>query len=341
VLRTLALLLTFPGLATGASPASPARELLRSWPGVTDAELAAADGGQVVVRMLDTPHRKEVAALSLLRLRPTRGRVLDRFVDLEGFRQAEENLAGLGRLSDPPAAADLARVGVEAEELRTLARCRPGECGFKLPASAMARLQRALEGPSVDAAARAAAEQRALLAEWAQAYLERGDESLPDYEDRPRPVSATARAREVLARAPRLAEAVPELDAHLRHFPEGPHLDGMRELLFWSQETFWRRKVLSLGHLLAYEPAEARPPQVWRVARQLFARNYFEAVLHVMVFVETAEGGGYLAGLLRFETDHKGGGFNFVERALVHRLARRRLEKQQRAWQQLLEAGGR
>jgi hypothetical protein len=323
---------------SGAAPVSPAAELLHAWPGVTAADLAAADEGQVVVRMLDTPHRKEVAALSLMRVRASRSRVLQRFLDLDGFKQAEEHLADVGRLGDPPAPADLARLGVEADELKALARCRPGDCGLKLPAAAMARLQGALQGPPGEARARVAAEGRSLLAEWASAYLERGDASLPDYDDRPRPVSASARAGEVLAREPRLAEAVPELDAYLRRFPAGPRPDGLRDLLFWSQEVFWKRKVLTLGHLLVCERAGGAAPQVWRVSKQLFARNYFEAALHAAVFVETPDGGGYLAGLLRFETDHKRGGFNFVERALVNRLARRRLERQQRAWRELLEA---
>lgn len=334
-----ALLLCF-ALAAGAEGGSPARDFLRAFPGVTEADLREADQGEVVARVLETPHRKEVLALSLVRL-PTaaRERVRDQFLDVAALKRMQEDLADAGALGAVPAAEDLARVPLDPGDVEAVRRCRPGDCSLKLPASAQERLRRAQEGPAEDADARMAAELHAVLAEWARGYLEQGNRALPRYEDRPTPVAAGTRAAEILDRTPGLAAAAPELDAYLRGYPVARPA-GLWDLLFWSREAFWKRKVLTLGHLVVYDRPAAQPPQVWRVAKQLFAKHYFEGALHVSVFVELPEGGGYLAVLQRFETDHKRGGFNFIERALINRSARRRLERQEHAWRERLEARG-
>jgi hypothetical protein len=334
----MAALLLCLALAAGAEAGSPARDFLRAFPGVTEADLREADQGEVVARVLDTPHRKEVLALSLVRL-PTasRERVRTRFLDVAALKKMQEDLADAGALGAVPDAEDLARVPLDGGDVEAVRRCRPGDCSLKLPASVQERLRRAQDGPPEQADARLAAELHEVLAEWARGYLEQGNRALPTYEDRPTSVSAGARAAEILDRTPGLAVAAPELDAYLRGYPD-PRPGGLQDLLFWSREAFWKRKVLTLGHLVVYEPPEARPRRVWRVAKQLFAKHYFEGALHVSVFVESPEGGGYLAVLQRFETDHKRGGFNFLERALINRSARRRLERQEEAWRQRLEA---
>src|SRR5215510_1893112 len=87
-----------------AQPASSAHDFLRAFPGVTEADLREADEGEVVARVLDTPYRKEVLALSLLRL-PTasRERVRRQFLDLADLMRMQEDLADVGPLGATPA----------------------------------------------------------------------------------------------------------------------------------------------------------------------------------------------------------------------------------------------
>lgn len=162
--------------------------------------------------------------------------------------------------------------------------------------------------------------------------------ALPVLLDRPQPVDSADRARELLERTPRLDGVVPELAAHLRAFPAS-RVSACRDQMLWSRESFWRRQVLSLVHLVVYAPA-AEPGLAAVAARQLWADDYFEGALTATVYVEHA-GAAYIARLYRFETDHRAGGFNLLERALVRRSARRRLERQMGALRAAIEGRSR
>jgi hypothetical protein len=328
------------GLAALVSLSAPAsagdaRALLRAALALEDADWREADAGGVAVRVLDTPHRREIAAVALMSVRADRATFLAVASDPAAVQATNPDVTAAGPLGRPAHPSDLAGVVVDERNVATLAACRAGTCAIKLDDDALDRLAREVDWRSPTAPDRAAAILRERLASLATDYAQRGVVALPTVHDRAVPVDNAARARELLMRAPRLGDLAPELARFLENYPRAePGI--VRDALFWSREAFWRRQVLSLGHLAAHVPDGAGPVEAVVAMRQLDANHYFEAALTVTAFVASADR-RYVARLYRFETDHKGGGFNFLERALIRRSARKRLERQMNALRALVE----
>lgn len=332
-MRPIRLALLAVVLASPA-PADDARTLLGGALRLTDADWREADAGGVAVRVLDTPHRREVAAVALMRVRAGRDAFLAAAADPAAAQAANPDVTGWGVLGRPARAADFAGVAVDDRAAGALAACRPGACAIKLDDATLARLAREVDWRAPAAKDTAAAILRDRLAGLASAYEGRGVSALSTVHDRALPVDNAARARELLGRAPRLAELSPELSAFLDGYPAArPGI--VRDALLWSREGFWRREVTSLAHLAAHVP-EQGPVQAVVALRQLDANHYFEAALTVTALVASGDR-RYVARLYRFETDHKGGGFNFLQRALIRRSARKRLERQMEALRTLAE----
>lgn len=317
-------------LAAGPSGAEDARTLLARTLSLDDADWREADAGGVAVRVLETPHRREVAAVALVRTRAGRDAFLAAAADPAHLAAANPDVTAAGALE-----ASAGGIQLDEREAAALAACRPGACAVKLDDATLARLAREVDWRAPGARAQAAAVLRERRAEIAHAYRREGVSALPTVHDRTVAVDTAARARELLERTPRLSALAPAL---ARHFDGYPRADPavVRETLFWSREAFWRRQVLSLGHLAAAVP-DGGPMEAVVAARQLDADHYFEAALTVTALVADGDR-RYLVRLYRFETDHKGGGFNFLERALVRRSARKRLERQMTALRTLAEA---
>ncbi|HET6900760.1 MAG TPA: hypothetical protein VFK70_20560, partial [Vicinamibacteria bacterium] len=129
----------------------------------------------------------------------------------------------------------------------------------------------------------------------------------------------------VLAALRGLRAAAPALEASLAavglHLAEDPPAAGR---LVWAQEKLWKRIVITLDHEVAAEPSLA---QGVIVSTRLYANHYFEGSYSVTAVQETA-GGCYVTSLNLSRSDHKGGGFSGLERALVNLLVRRRLRSQ-------------
>lgn len=322
-----------PGLAALLCLADPAaaddaRALLRTF-ALEDADWREAEAGGVAVRVLDTPHRREVAAVALVRVDGDRASFLAATADAAALKETNPDVTAAGALSRPPRAVDLAGVAVDDKAAAALAACRPGACAQKLDDAAMERLARAVDWTAADAREQAALVLRERLAAVAAAYAARGADALPTIHDRPLGVDGGGRARELALRAPRLDALSPEAARHLAGYPRS--VPGVvADAIVWSREGFWRRQVLSLSHLAAFAPDRGGPVEAVVVLRQLDANHYFEAALTVTALVAAGDA-RYAVRLYRFETDHKGGGFNFLERALIRRSARKRLERQMEA----------
>jgi hypothetical protein len=328
----LALALASPALAS----ADDARVALDGALRLTDADWREADAGGIAVRVLDTPHRREVAAIALMRVRADRDAFLAVAADPAAVQATNPDVTGAGAVGRPARAADFAGVVVDERGAAALSACRAGACVIKLDDATLARLGREVDWRSPAARETAAGVLRERLAVLASAYAERGVAALSIVHDRKVPVDNAARARELLQRAPRLADLSPELARFLEGYPAA-QAGIVRDALLWSRDGFWRKQVTSLAHLAAHVP-ERGPVRAAVVLRQLDANHYFEAALTVTALVASADR-RYVARLYRFETDHKGGGFNFLERALIRRSARKRLERQMAALRALAERG--
>src|SRR3989442_614093 len=133
------------------------------------------------------------------------------------------------------------------------------------------------------------------------------------YDDRGN-VRASDAFAALLGESPYVYEYVPSFHQYLATYPRGK-LDGLSEVLFWSEDALPRLKpILSVTHLAVYAPPEL-PGATLVAAKEIYADHYFEAGFDLTTVIDrvttAAKPGIYLILLrrLRFD-DLPGGVFN-------------------------------
>lgn len=108
----------------------------------------------------------------------------------------------------------------------------------------------------------------------------------------------------------------------------------------WAKERFWRKVLVSLHHVTIADRSGRTEERVFVVSKQPYASHYFEASVEVMLFVRCPgdDERGWLMFLSRARTDIRPSGFTWLERLLLKRLVRGRLQGQLRGMRERLEA---
>jgi hypothetical protein len=335
--KALAVALLAAVVGETRTPSSPTpRALLASEAVLTAADLQLLDSGGIVAKVLDSPDHAEIVSLAALRVRASSDRFLECVRDVHCLKAHDEVLE-VGRFGASPSVKDLAGLTLDARDSEYLSRCEVGRCDVRLPEDAIERFRTAVDWSSPLSPVSAAGIFRATLADLATAYLARGNGALAEYHDNPRPVSVGDSVNELLRRRWFVLDGAPELMGYLRDFPRA-RLTTIEDFLYWYKERFWRKTVTSLNHVTVYAKGDLPEGRVYVASKQLYATHYHESSIELQVFADDpGQDSGTLVFLSRARADIRPAGFNWVERVLIHRLVRGRLENQFRLLRSRLE----
>ncbi len=312
---------------------------LRNEGRLTAADLGTIERGGVVAKVVDTGDRSEVFSVAATRVTTKSGRVAERFKDLEG-RRAEPWVLQIGRVGTPPNARDLESLSLDPGDVKDLAKCRVNHCDLRLPADAIEQFRKEIDWSDASHATRANALFRQLLSSYVASYLGRGNTALIEYATNldPGPVRIADSLQQLLIRSEFLRDAVPDLYAFLHRFPDGRPTD-VEDFVYWLKEKFWLLNVLSLNHVTLVDRPTGSGRVVLAVSKQLYASHYYESSLGVTAFLEGAPGTpSYLVMINRTRADIRRSGFTWIERLLLRRLVRGRLEGEMKYLRRQLEA---
>jgi hypothetical protein len=304
---------------------------------LSPSEIAAVEKGEVVAKMIDTDDRSEVLSAAVLRVRTTPEAVLRWMHGGDDWRR-QPWVVQAGQLSHPPAPRDLEALTLDPNDVRDLARCRVGDCEVRLSGEAIEEFRTRIPWSSPSAAAEANRLAREMLARYVADYTRAGDAALFEYRNNDDPVHIAAGFHRILSRSSFLGEIAPDLAAYLASYPDGRPPDA-EDFLFWMKEKFWRTGVLSLNHCVIVDRRPLGERIIIAATKQLYATHYYEASLTTTMFTQEARG-SYLVTINRTRADIRPSGFTWIERILLNRLVRRRVEAQVRLLQRSLEGDG-
>ena len=108
-----------------AQSEAPPRPFLRKAVLLTDAQLAAMEKGEAVVKQLPTPEKAEVAAFGVVKVKGSQDTFLERIRQIHVFRKVPEVLQ-IGRFSAVPTVEDLKGLTWDAADIDALRRCKVG-----------------------------------------------------------------------------------------------------------------------------------------------------------------------------------------------------------------------
>jgi hypothetical protein len=303
MLATLALT-----LAQGQEPSPKLRSFLQQQIGLDSTQIAAAERGEAVVKVLESPEQRDVALFGIVAIGASRQAYLDQARDFSTALHGP-NRTRFGIFHDPATAADVAAVVVNRDDIDGLKKCRPGDCVSKLPATDMERLQADVDWSAANLQDTLSALARRALVEYVTAYRASGDSAMVVYDDRAR---QNVHARDVfaalLASSPYLYQTIPSLQRYFAGYPRAS-LPGTAEVVYWAEDASPHlRPILSVTHRVVYTPQEL--PDVGVIAsKQIYANHYFESMLDVTCVLDRSGAGGspegsWLLVLRRYRFDN-------------------------------------
>lgn len=264
---------------------------------VSQQERTALKSGRPVARTLPAGGRED-AVFSAVRVDIDGDRLVAWTREVEQFKKSPYVLA-IGRFSSPPRIEDLAKVSLDAEDLKSIRTCHPGSCGLKLSASEMKRLRESAEGSGGDDAVQQ--EFRQILLERVQLYLRTGE--IPPYQDRHASVSPASHFVTLLDHTGSLTSHVPQISEYLRNYPSRPD-EQIESFVYWSKEQSEGKAIISMTHVNIIRNHEGNLPDTLIVSRDIFSTHYVDASLSITALISGDSGhSNYLVYLNRTEVD--------------------------------------
>lgn len=287
------------GLAPSVdAQSSPVHAFLAKAIGLSPAQIAAIERGEVVTRQLASGDKPEMAAFGAVVVQADRETFLVRFRSLIDSRRVPSVLE-IGRLSIPPRVSDLAGLTAEEGDLDALRKCRPGSCDVKLARSAMERLGREMNWSAPDAKERATTLLRQMLVDYASAYMKGGTPEMATYQDKEKALDTPTEFRKVLAASPYLFEYAPAFHRYVEEYPRG-RLEGAEDLFYWAKDKFGPKPTVALYHVTLWRGAD----RAVIASKQIYASHYFQAGLDLTALVDVpGKPAFYLMDLYRARVD--------------------------------------
>jgi hypothetical protein len=263
-------------------PADRGRLFLATSFGITSAEIARVDAGQVIARPLAASDKRELGTIGVVRIGISPEFYVERLGDIATFKR-DDAILQIGTFRNPPRYEDVAGLTLDESDFRSLRSCEIGSCGVQLSAEAIERFQRDVDWRRADAPLDANRVMRQILVEYVAAYRESGSQVSMLYADQP---DAVDLGREFVA----LARAdVPEWQPFLRlrqHLFDGPsETPATRDVLYWSKEMVGRRPVVSVTHLAITNTSTESAADYAIASKHIYGTHYFVASLGLTVLV--------------------------------------------------------
>jgi hypothetical protein len=283
--------------------------------GATD--FAALHQGEPVIRVLPVNDKREVAVYGLVRVQASADVFLETFRE-SMTRKSNGAILEIGRFSKTPTLDDLKTLTMESRDIEDLKQCVVGDCQLKLSANMIERFHKEVNWQAPDYAAQATQLFKVMLQQYVQDYLQRGDQALIEYGDKPTEVRVAEEQRALFEASRSFNDILPQFPEDLKN-PAAKDLSLVEDALVWSKIKFGLKPVLAINHILIYKRQQQSGPQILIASKQIYANHYFDSSLALTAFINkpgsTPE--SYLVYENRSRADGLGGIFGKVKRGIV------------------------
>jgi hypothetical protein len=254
--------------------------------------------------------------------------------DIVHFK-SDPGVLQIGRFSDPPSIDDLAALTVDKDDFDA-STCRLHDCGIRLPAELIRRVQQEVDVKAANAQAQTAAWFKRALFDDLTAYLTGAPSRFLQYDDGDVPIRPLDDFLAVLGHAPAIEAIVPGLQAHLAQFPAS-RVPKAEDFFYWSKEKFGAAPFISVTQVTIVCPS---PRTCVMATKDVYSSRYIDASLALAIASDAGEAGDalYLIYANRSRATALKGGFSLLRRSIVERRARAALDESLKTIKSRLEA---
>ena len=274
--------------------------------GLDDSQIASAAAGKPVVKLIPGKNDRDVVAFGVIGVPVSAADYMKHALD--PGRLIGEGSPRFHIIADPATPADVRDVTFDSSEYRDLKTCQPGNCNFKLPASAMKSFREGVNWEAPDAKAQADARLQAGMLRLIGAYRSRGNSALLTYDDNGG-IPASDSFSALLAQSSELYDYAPPLQQYLTSYPANRPA-GTRDILYWSNDRPPHlRPTLTLDQVVVY-PSPSGTTLIAR--KQVYASHYFDGAFELLAVASAGSDAGaapiYLVTVRRVRFDNLPGG---------------------------------
>ena len=310
------------------TPRSSLTKILTRQAAFDEADLAALEKGEIVVKVLAANNKdKEVGVFGVVRVsaRPD--------ISLSDFQSSleqktNEAVVSQGRFSSPPVLDDLKGLKLEKNDLKDLRICEVGDCDLKMSAAMIQKLRAEVDWNADESDFRADQIFRQMIVDYVTDYSQRGHQALLQYDGRREPVRLIDEYRLLFERSSFVEIIAPTFSKYLIDFPRTP-LAGVSNNITWSKVTFGLKPMLTVTHSAAYEERANELSQYLIATKQIYASRYMNASLAFSMLVRVADDNGVNTYLIFSDvsrSDDLSGAFSGLKRSLVGSEATKRVK---------------
>ncbi len=298
-------------ISPGQSSIAEFQKLLREKAAFDEADLAALQTNQPVVRLSPVADKREVAVSGVVNVRAGADDFLKSYRD--GMtRKNNAAILEIGSFGKEPALADLESLTIDPGDIEDLKACAVGDCQIKLSATMIERFRKEIdwESPNPNVAVTNLFKQ--ILLDYVRDYGTRGDAALIEYNDKRDEVNLANEQRALASAA-----------GYINSFLADPKSDLqlVDDAIVWSKIRFGLKPVFAINHIRIYKRDREVGPQVLVASKQIYANHYFNASHALTAFVSVPNQGAYLVYENRSIADGLEGPFRKIKRGVVEKKA--------------------
>ncbi|HMS08056.1 MAG TPA: hypothetical protein PKE66_01125 [Pyrinomonadaceae bacterium] len=305
-------------LATAQSTVSEFRSEVIRYADLSEAEVAAMEKGELVVKRVKTANDQDVAVFGIVKIAELRPITMADF--RESFSQrGNREMEGKGRFSDPPNISDLSTLTLEDRDFDELRKCRIGDCDINMSATWIRRFGTEIDWNAPDHRERATELFRAMVLEYASEYALKGATSLGTHANRKEPLDIARAQNELLKELPLVDTFAFGLRKFMQEFP-AVRLSGIQSEMHWSAVDFGLNPTVTLTHAVAYTNGIDGHDSHFVLTRQFYSTRYLDASISLTALLRILNGNSvdsYMIFSDRSRSDALGGILGGVARTAV------------------------
>ena len=286
-------------------------------------DIMALEGGRIVAKILKTSDAREVAVIGAVHVRVPVDVLAEFYRDVQIFFVGDEIVVQAGMFNATPSILDLQRLGLPKGDFQSLRECRVGKCKVKLSRRQIEILRDQVDWSHPDHERQAMRVLVSTLVANLITYLSEGNEALPVYHDKERPLDAAEDFRALLSRSSRFLVHDPGLYRYLHRFPD-VDVSDVEDLYYWTVEDFGLKPVTTLNHMMISRSPASGFPYTTIAIKQIYASHYLQSQIKLATLAPASERyplqGTYLVLYARMRFDSRVGSIKrgLLERRLEH-----------------------
>jgi hypothetical protein len=285
--------------------------------GLSSAEIDTVSKGQAVAKNLNTRSASEIFVFGAVFINAAPEAYLTFVDDYARLRKLDEYLAIEG-FSTPPTLANLKGFAFNADDIKALKDCKPGDCDIQLPGSAIGTVRATIDWSAPNAADKVNQFLQERTLQRVTQYQKQGTISGLVYNDKKQPTDSLARFKYLLSYK-MLPPGLQDFFNYLVSYPKGAPA-GTKSQFYWTNVKFGLKPTLRVLHVVIMSRKTPADLAYVIAEKQLYASHYFATALDLTLCYRSQDPkqpGFYLVKVLGSEQD----GLTGIKGSIVRKVA--------------------